>query len=223
LAHLLVFVVEGGLFVDAQEPDTEVLIAQARSGDEAARQALLARHRARLRRMVACRLDRRVATRVDPSDVVQEALAEAAHRLSDYLRTRPLPFYPWLRRLTWEHLLRLQKRHLAHKRSVLREEPQGFAPSDESVQELTGRLAAPSGTPSNRLIREELYSRVRQALMELADADREVLLMRYVEQLSVADIAAVLGISEAAVKMRHRRALDRMSRLLAGDPAEGVG
>jgi RNA polymerase sigma-70 factor (ECF subfamily) len=208
--------------VDAQEPDTEVLIEHARGGDGAARQALLARHRARLRRMVACRLDRRVAARVDPSDVVQEALAEAAHRLSDYLRTRPLPFYPWLRRLAWEHLLRLHQRHLAHKRSVLREEPQGYAPSDESVQELADRLAAPSGTPSNRVIREEMYARVRQALTALADAEREVLLMRYVEQLPVADIAAVLGISEAAVKMRHRRALDRMSRLLAGDRAEGL-
>jgi RNA polymerase sigma-70 factor (ECF subfamily) len=133
-----------------------------------------------------------------------------------------LPFYPWLRHLAWEHLLRLQQRHLAQKRSVLREEPQAFAPSDESVQELAGRLASPSGTPSNRLIREELFGRVRQALTQLADADREVLLMRYVEQLPVADIAAVLGISEAAVKMRHRRALDRMSRFLAGEHSEDV-
>jgi RNA polymerase sigma-70 factor (ECF subfamily) len=45
---------------------------------------LLKRHRARLRRMVAVRLD----GRVDPSDLVQETLAEAAARLADYLRTR---------------------------------------------------------------------------------------------------------------------------------------
>jgi RNA polymerase sigma-70 factor (ECF subfamily) len=204
------------------EPDTDVLIAQARKGDGAARQALLTRHRARLRRMVASRLDRRLAARVDPSDVVQEALAEAANRLSDYLRTRPLPFYPWLRRLAWEHLLRLQQHHLARKRSVLREEFQACALSDQSVQELVGRLAAPTSTPSNRLIREELHSRVREALAQLADTDREVLLMRYVEQLSVSDIAAVLGINEGAVKMRHRRALDRMSRVLASDRAEGL-
>jgi RNA polymerase sigma-70 factor (ECF subfamily) len=164
-----------------------------------------------------------VAARVDPSDVVQETLAEAARRLSDYLRTLPLPFYPWLRRLAWEHLLRLHQRHLARKRSVLREEPQNDSPSDESVQELAGRLAAPSGTPSNRLIREELHARLRRALTELAVADREVLLLRYVEQLPVVEIAAVLGITEAAVKMRHRRALDRLSRLLAGDCAEGLG
>ena len=53
------------------------LIESAGRGDAAARQQLLHEHRDRLRRMVAVRLDRRLAARVDPSDVVQEALAEA--------------------------------------------------------------------------------------------------------------------------------------------------
>ena len=57
------------------EPDTERLLEAAHSGDRSARGRLLERHRARLRRMVAVRLDRRLAARVDPSDVVQEALA----------------------------------------------------------------------------------------------------------------------------------------------------
>jgi RNA polymerase sigma-70 factor (ECF subfamily) len=170
--------------------------------------------------MVALRLDRRLAARIDPSDVVQEALLDAAKRLSGYLISRPLPFYPWLRQLAWEHLVRLQQRHLARKRSVLREEPQNFALSDESMLELADRLAAPSGSPGNRLIREEMHARVRQALAELPEADREVLLLRYLEQLSVDEIAAILGIREGAVKMRHRRALDRLSRFLANDIAE---
>ena len=40
--------------------------------------------------------------------------------------------------------------------------------------------------------------------------DREVLLMRYLEDLSFRDIAAILGIGEGAAKMRHLRALQRM-------------
>ena len=83
----------------APEPDTDELIAGASRGDDRARQQLLDRHRGRLRRMVAVRLDRRLAPRIDPSDVVQETLGEAAAKLSGYLRDRPLPFYPWLRRL----------------------------------------------------------------------------------------------------------------------------
>src|SRR3954468_22002925 len=107
----------------AHPPDTKELLRQAGRGDPSARQQLLARPRDRLRRMVAVRLDPRLAARVDPSDVVQEALLDAAQKLDGYIRTRPVPFYPWLRRLAWEHLVKLHERHLrAGKRSVLRED-----------------------------------------------------------------------------------------------------
>jgi RNA polymerase sigma-70 factor (ECF subfamily) len=42
--------------------------------------------------MVAVRFDRRLAARIDPSDVVQESRLDAVQRLPDYLRERPLPF-----------------------------------------------------------------------------------------------------------------------------------
>ena len=58
----------------AKEPDTEELLELAATGDRSARLQLLVRHRGRLRQMVALRIDRRMAARLDPSDVVQEAL-----------------------------------------------------------------------------------------------------------------------------------------------------
>src|SRR6266851_601809 len=111
-----------------QDPGTDDLIESARRGDDLARQQLLARHRDRLRRMVALRLDRRLAARVDPSDVVQEALAAATGKLSDYMRDRPLPFYPWLRRLTWEPLVKLHLRALERLRGVLGDDQEGGVP-----------------------------------------------------------------------------------------------
>jgi len=125
-------------------PNTEQLLEQASRGDTAARDRLLVRHRDRLRSMVRVRMDRRLAARIDPSDVVQEALADAAGKLTDYLRRRPLPFYPWLRRLVWERLVALHRRHVrAGCRSVAREEPGGLALPDESAVELAQRLVAP--------------------------------------------------------------------------------
>src|SRR5262249_53853380 len=59
------------------EPDTEELLRRAGAGDWQARGAVLQQQRQRLRRMVAARLDPRLGARVDASDVVQEALAEA--------------------------------------------------------------------------------------------------------------------------------------------------
>jgi RNA polymerase sigma-70 factor (ECF subfamily) len=63
-------------------------------------------------------------------------------------------------------------------------------------------------------LRAELKTRVRLALEKLPPRDREVLVMRYLEGLSNAEIAASLEISEAAVRTRHTRALDRLHDLL---------
>jgi RNA polymerase sigma-70 factor (ECF subfamily) len=194
--------------------DTDELIALASAGDDTARQQLLSRYRGRLRRMVAVRLDRRLSCRIDPSDVVQEALMDAVEKLPNYLRERPLPFYPWLRRLTWERLVKIHRRHLlAGKRSVSREEQHLLLP-DESVAELARRVAGSGTSPSQHVVRAELRSRVKTAMAQLPESDRELLVMRYLEQLSSAEIAAILEIGESGARMRIRRALQRLSRLL---------
>ncbi len=145
----------------AASSDTDQLIEQARGGDGAARSQLLMHHRERLKRMVAVRLDRRLAARVDPSDVVQEALADAAGKLSDYLRERPIPFFPWLRQIAWERLVKLHRRHLhAEMRSVRREESGLLDLPDNSALELARRLIAPGSTVGRRLLRDELRGRV---------------------------------------------------------------
>jgi RNA polymerase sigma-70 factor (ECF subfamily) len=207
--------------MSAHDQEIDSLLTLAAGGDLAACQQLLALHRDRLRRMVAVRLDPRVAARLDPSDVVQEALLEAARKLPNYLRERPVPFYPWLRRLAWEHLLKLHQRHLAKKRNVARDEPIAPALSDRSALELAQCLVASGTSPSGRVVREETRDRVRAALGALAEVDREVLMLRYLEGMTTAEVAAVLGLGESAVKMRHRRALDRLCRVLGDDSAGG--
>ncbi len=67
----------------ADSGDTEVLVARAAKGDSEALSVLMDRYRDRLKRMVGLRLDRRLQGRVGASDVVQEALIEAARRLGE--------------------------------------------------------------------------------------------------------------------------------------------
>jgi RNA polymerase sigma-70 factor (ECF subfamily) len=202
----------------ADQADTEELLDRAGRGDDGARERLLARHRSRLRQMVAVRLDRRLAARLDPSDIVQEALADAARGLDEYLRDRPVPFYPWLRRFAWERLVEANRRHLlARRRSVAREEGFDLHLPDDSARALAGRLLSSGTSPSRRLLRQELRDRVQAALDRLDPRDREVLVLRYLEQLSTAESAAALGISVGAVKMRHLRALQRLRADLGGE------
>jgi RNA polymerase sigma-70 factor (ECF subfamily) len=171
--------------------------------------------------MVAVRMDHRLAARVDPSDVVQDVLAEATRNLSDFLRKRPLPFYPWLRRLAWQRLVDLERLHIRSKRrSVRLEERHDLRISDESAVALASRLVSSGSSPSGQLIRAEMLDRVRAALARLDERDREVLVLRYLEQLSTAETAAVLAVSEGAVKSRLMRALLRLRGLLDDDLAE---
>jgi RNA polymerase sigma-70 factor (ECF subfamily) len=202
--------------------DSEELLRRVAGGDEEARGCLLERHRPRLRQMVELRLDRRLRARLDASDVVQEALAEADRRLPEYARKPPLPFYPWLRRLAWERLVQVHRRHVrAQRRSVRREEPAGLPLPDESAACLAERLAAGGSSPSGRVRHGEERQRLREALARLGDLDREVLVLRYLEDLSTQEIAAVLGLTQPAVKMRQLRALRRLRDLLGEDPSEG--
>src|ERR1700691_6230804 len=103
---------------ETTEP-TQDLLDRAERGDTAARHDLLERYRDYLRRMVAARLDRRLAPRIDASDVVQETLADAAQRLDEYLSDPPLPFFGWLRVLAGKHVVEAHRTHLFAKgRSV---------------------------------------------------------------------------------------------------------
>jgi RNA polymerase sigma-70 factor, ECF subfamily len=202
----------------ASQPDTEELIELTARGRTDARQQLLVRHRKRLVKMVAVRLDRAVAARVDPSDVVQEVLAQAAQHLDEFLRTRPLPYYAWLRQFAWERLVKLHRHHIrSKKRSVTREEPWSMPLPEDSVLRLA-RLVATGASPSQTLIRNEMRQRLRAALDQLAPHDREILVMRNLEQLSIAEIAEVLGLTEGAVKVRHLRALRRLRTILGESP-----
>ena len=126
-----------------------------------------------------------------------------------------MPFYPWLRKLAWDNLAKHHRRHLkARGRSVLREEPGILNLPDESVAELANRLVTSASSPSQQAIRREVRERVRRALAALSEGDREVLILRHLEQLSVAETAEILNIKSGAVKVRHLRALERIRKLL---------
>jgi RNA polymerase sigma-70 factor (ECF subfamily) len=201
------------------EPDdTDHLLSNAAAGDSVAIERLLERHRSRLCRMIALRLDDRLAARVDASDIVQEALTDAARKLADYARDRPLPFYPWLHRLAAERLSAAHRQHRRSQcRSVAKETADAWAQPESPATFMIDSLVASGTTPFHALLREERRRHVHAALQELPPTDREILVMHYLEELSFAEIAAILDIGEGAAKMRHLRALRRVRSFLESE------
>jgi RNA polymerase sigma-70 factor (ECF subfamily) len=207
----------------AKAPDdseTTRLIGRAVQGDQRALGELLVRHRGRLRRMVALRLDRRLQGRVDPSDVVQEACADAARRLPGYHRSPAVPFFLWLRLLVGQRLVDEHRRHLgAAARDAGREISlyRGALPETSSAAlaaHLLGRLTS----PSRAAIRAERKVRLQEALNTLDPIDREILALRHFEELSNGEAAAVLGLDKSAASRRYARALVRLKNVLASLP-----
>jgi RNA polymerase sigma-70 factor (ECF subfamily) len=167
--------------------------------------------------MVAARLNPGVARRVDASDVVQEALANASCRLAEYLQNPQLPFHAWLRQIARDRLADVYRRQLAAKRTVANEQSVVDERTDASAP--AARLTDGELTPAAMLMRKELADRFHQAVDQLPEADREILLMRHSEQLTNSQAAELLGLSEAAAGMRYLRALRLLRTKLGETPS----
>lgn len=195
--------------------DTDLLLDQAAAGDVQAMNRLFDRHRSKLRRMVEMRMDKRLAQRCDASDVVQESLLNASQALPSYTVDRSIPFYPWLREIARNKLIDLHRRHVqTSKRSVSQETPIAGDLSEYGHQQLVQQLVSSQASPSQQVVAMEQNRRVRELLGEMDKTDREVLVLRYLEQLTNREAAGVLGMNENAYSQRHLRAIRRLRKLL---------
>ena len=127
------------------------LIERARTGDQSVYPELLDAYRSRLRRMIAARMDNRLARRVDASDVVQDALIVAMRRLPKFLVEQPMGFYPWLRRIALNCLVDVFRRHfLAKNRSVVNEQTESGIRFGERYCHVMSLFADKELTPSEQ-------------------------------------------------------------------------
>jgi RNA polymerase sigma-70 factor (ECF subfamily) len=155
-------------------------------------------------------MDDELRVRVDPSDVVQEAQMTASRRIKEFLQDRPTTFRLWLRAKALDRLTDLQRQHVrAEKRSVRRE----FRFSDRSSMALGRSMLDPA--VEGRLVAEEMVLKVRDAMERLTPTDREVLLLRHVEELNNAEAAEVLGVEPATASQRYGRAVRKLREALS--------
>jgi RNA polymerase sigma-70 factor (ECF subfamily) len=190
----------------------------AAAGDGESWQGLVERCRQRLRRMVAFRLDPRLRGRVDPSDVLQVAYLEAWRGLGSYLDWPETPFVLWLRGIAGNKPRERHRHHLgAQKRNPRREVPvDGGAPAETTTTALAAQLLGDLTRASEAAARRELKLRLHEAIDAMDPLDREVLALRYFEQLWPGEAARVLGIKEKAAGMRYVRALRRLKGIMDG-------
>ena len=205
---------------NAQTDESGELLARLKRGDQSALASLFMRYRGRLRRMVDLRMDRRLAGRIDPSDVLQESYLDASRQLNGYLNREPMPLFLWFRLITGQRLMAMHRWHLGARKRDARQEVgihrNAMPPAGSAAlsRQLPGRLTSPSGAA----IRREERHRLKRLLDRLEPADREILAIRHFETLTNDEAARELGISKAAAGKRYLRALERFRKMLTSGP-----
>jgi RNA polymerase sigma-70 factor, ECF subfamily len=200
--------------------DTIHLFERLRGGDRRALADLFQRHRDRLRRMVELRMDPRLQGRIDASDVLQDGFLDLAKQVESYLSDPGLPVFLWLRLVVSDRLALIHRHHMgtqmrdAGREVSLYRDPMPQVSSAALALMLLGRQTS----PSNAAIRAEQILQVQEAVNSLDPLDREIVALRHFEQLSRAETAVVLGITEEAGAKRYIRALKKLKTILAAMP-----
>lgn len=183
-------------------------------GGPAAVAAIYERHRERLERIVTFRLDPRIRRRVDPGDILQEAWLEIARRVSDYSGSTGVSVFVWMRQLTLQTLVDVQRRHFRNKRDVNREIRLGAGDGDQTSLSIAHFLVDQITSPSAVAVRAEELQYLQQALNSMNETDREILALRHFEQLSNNQVAEILGLTATAASNRYLRAAARLGEIL---------
>ena len=174
----------------------------------------------RLTRLIAMRLDRRLAGRVDPSDILQETFLRANAAFEEYRRQGNLPIYNWLRIQAQYAVGDCHRTHLGtQKRAAGNEEKQASDSRLAALEELAESMIS----PSSHIARLDLVNRIRELIAGMSEIDREILVLRHTEELSISEAAAELNISVETAKKRHLRALRRLQELCHGLNTSSVG
>jgi len=177
-----------GKEADTAEGDERDLLERLARGEAAVFDELVAAHQARLLRLAR----RLLGWDPQSEDVVQEVFLVALRRIGRFEGRSSLA--TWLAAITVRMCRRWRRRRWMWWKWLRR------ARSEK-------RPAAESSPPAER---DETCQRVRRAVQELSAADREVIVLYYLEEMSAADMAQVLEISPNAVGVRLHRARERL-------------
>jgi RNA polymerase sigma-70 factor (ECF subfamily) len=159
-------------------------------------------------------LDPRLRARFDDSDLVQEALLRAHQNLAGFKGTTEAELVQWLEQILSHVVVDAVRRERAQKRDYALEQSLQHA-LDESSARLDRYLQADQSSPSQKAARHEELLRLADALDQLPDDERDVVIQRHMLGASVAEISARLDRTEKAVASLLYRAQRRLCGLLS--------
>ncbi len=196
---------------------TQHLVALAKDGDPSALNQLCSIYGERVRRIVRFRLDRKLRSKLDSVDVVQDALMLALGGLEGFTYKNEGDFLRWLSRIAENRLYDILDKYHAGKRDIRKEIP--FKKRGAGTEGVFTGPADPMGitTPSVIVTRKEEFDALEKAMDALSPELREVIVLTRIEGLSYREAGERLGKSSDAVRRLVLRAMAALTSVFEND------
>jgi RNA polymerase sigma-70 factor (ECF subfamily) len=143
----------------------------------------------------------RLGCESEAEDIVQQAVLRAFSHLGQF--RHEASFRTWLGAIALNEVIHWRRE-------------QGEAPTRSLHETYAAKLADPASSPHAQCQRREEAERLRQAITGLPEKYRQMIQLRDLHELSVAETACSLSLTAGAVKTRHHRARKLLVRTLAG-------
>ncbi len=191
----------GATSAEAGSSADSVVVRRVRAGGRDDFSLLVIRHQ----KAVFATVWRIVRSREAAEDITQEAFIRAWRRLSEFDDSRP--FRPWLIRIA----LNLAVSYMRREARIV--------PLDDEV---VGRMPAQEESSRETVVRAEIAGQLRQAVDGLAPESNAIVSMFYHDEMSITEIARVIGKKPGAVKVALHRARLRLRQAVFGGGSEGA-
>jgi len=185
----------------------------ARNGDESARNHLFEACRSYVAVMARVQLHRRLRTKVDPSDLVQQSLLEAHRAFDDFRGGTPQDWLAWLKQIVLHNAIDVDKHYRGTGRRDLRQE-RALVNADQSASGVERPLVDPGPSPSQLLSHAERKMRLANAIETLPEDYRHVILLRNIERLPFDEVAEQMNRTLGACQMLWTRAVEQLRKQL---------
>jgi RNA polymerase sigma-70 factor (ECF subfamily) len=197
--------------------ESEGLLSLAKAADGEALGRLVERHRNYLLLLARMQIGRQLQGKLDTEDLIQEASVAAYRGIQRFRGTTDVEFRAWLRQILAGVLANQVRRYRGTLRRDARLERTLNEDLDRSSQAIDRALISAHSTPSQRASRSEQAVRLADALGNLPDDYRQVIVLRQLEELSFAEVAVRMDRTEHSVRNLWVRALTRMRREMGDD------
>jgi len=188
------------------------LLRRAREGNAEAAGALMELYRGYLTILARTQIGRRLQGKADAADLVQETFLEAHKHISRFRGQSEIEFLSWLRTILAAVVSNHVRHYLGTQQRDARLEQALVVELDNTSGVLQRGLMAADSTPSRQVANRETLLILANALEQLPDDYRQVIMLRHLEGLSFADVAERMNRTVASVQNLWVRALKRMKQ-----------